>query len=357
MRRESLDFLKKLITTPSPSGFETKGTRVWLDYVKPFADKTFVDSYGNAFALLNPEGDPKVFIAGHSDEIGMIVNYIDDKGFIYPKAIGGLDYTVSRAKRVIIHSGNGPVKGVLGATAIHIWYKADAQPKQPKLHEQYIDIGVSSKKAAEKLVKVGDPITYIDDFEMLKGAVAVGRAFDDRIGTFTAAEVLRLCSREKRKLKACIVAVSAVQEEITQGGAKMAAQNINPDMAIVVDLSHSTDSPGIDPKEFGDIKLGKGPVLTFGSVNHPAMLGRLESVAKKNKIEIQREATGSRTYTDADVVFTAHKGIPTITLGIPNRYMHTPVEMINLKDLEKLSDLATAFALDLKSKERFSVKV
>src|SRR3990167_8028139 len=201
MRKESLDFLKRLITTPSPSGFETKGTKVWLDYVKPFADKTFIDSYGNAFAVLNPDGDPKIFIAGHSDEIGMMVNYIDDKGFIYPKAIGGLDFTVSRAKRVIIHSKNGPLKGVLGATAIHIWYKADTPPKQPKLHEQYIDIGVSSKKEAEKLVKIGDPITYIDDFEMLKGEVAVGRAFDNKIGTFTAAETLRLCAKEKKKLR------------------------------------------------------------------------------------------------------------------------------------------------------------
>lgn len=357
MRKESLDFLKRLITTPSPSGFETKGTKVWLDYVKPFADKTFTDSYGNAYAVLNPNGDPKVFIAGHSDEIGMMVNYIDDKGFIYPKAIGGLDYTVSRAKRVTIHTANGPVRGVLGATAIHIWYRADSQPKQPKLHEQFIDIGVPSKKEAEKLVKVGDPITYMDDFEMLKGDIAVGRGFDNRIGTFTAAETLRLCAKEKKKLKACIVAVSAVQEEITQGGARIAAQNIDPDLALVIDVTHSTDSPGIDPKENGDVKLGKGPALTYGSVNHPAILKRLEDVAKKKKIAIQREANGSRTYTDADVVFTVHKGVPTVTLGLPNRYMHTPVEMINLKDLEKLTDLSAAFALDLKSKERFEVKI
>lgn len=357
MRKESLDFLKKLITTPSPSGFETKGTKVWLDYVKPFADRTFTDSYGNAFAILNPGGDPKVFIAGHSDEIGMMINYIDDKGFIYPTAIGGLDFTVSRAKRVNIHSSRGSVRGVLGATAIHLWYKSDSSPKPPKLHEQFIDIGVSSKKEAEKLVSVGDPITFVDDFEILRGELAVGRGFDNRIGTFTAAETLRLCAKDKKKLKACIIAVSAVQEEITQGGARMAAQNINPDIAIVIDVTHSTDSPGIDPKEHGDVKIGKGPVLTYGSVNHPAMLKRFEEVGKKKKIELQKEANGSRTHTDADVVFTVHKGVPTVSLGLPNRYMHTTVEMINLKDLEKLADLTTAFALDLKSKERFEVKI
>ena len=357
MQKESLEFLKQLITTPSPSGFENRGTKVWLDYVKTFADKTYTDSYGNAFAILNPSGDPKVFLAGHSDEIGMMVNYIDDRGFVYSKAIGGVDFTVSRAKRVTIHTAKGGVRGVLGATAIHLWFKTSGEPKTPKLHEQFIDIGTKNKKETEKLVQVGDPITYVDDFELLREEKAVGRAFDNRVGTFTAAETLRLCASNKKSLKACLVAVSAVQEEITQGGARIAAQHINPDVAVVVDVTHATDSPGIDPKEFGDVKLGSGPAITYGSVNHPGVVKRFEAVAKKKKIPVQREANGSRTSTDADVVFNVHSGVPTVTLGLPNRYMHTPVEMIHLKDLTQLCDLTAGFVLDLKAKERFKIAI
>ncbi|MFC2074964.1 M42 family metallopeptidase [Bdellovibrionota bacterium] len=354
MRTESLNFLKKLVTTPSPSGFETRGTKVWLDYVKKFADKTYSDSYGNAYAILNPDGDPKIFISGHSDEIGLMVNYIDDKGFIYATPIGGIDYSVSRGKRLTIHSEKGPVPGVIGATAIHIWGREDTK-KIPKIHEQAIDIGVKNKKEAEKLVQVGDPITYIDDFTTLGKDIAVARAFDNRIGTFTAAETLRICS--SKKINACLIAVSAVQEEITMGGARIAANRINPDVAIVVDVTHATDSPGIDPKRYGDVKLGSGPAITYGSINHPAVLKRLEEIAKKKKLPVQREANGSRTGTDADAVFNSHCGIPTVTLGLPNRYMHTPSEMISLNDLTQLCDLTAGFVLSLKTKERFKVEI
>ncbi len=242
MRQQSLSFLKKLVNTPSPSGHESRGQRVWLDYVKAFADETFSDAYGNCVALLNKGGAPRLMLAAHADEIAMTVNYINEEGFIYVRKLGGIDAAITKAQRVVIHTRNGPVNGVVGNVAPHLT-KADKKRKIPEIHDLFIDIGVTSRKEAEKLVHVGAPITLVDEFELLRNDLAIARAFDNRIGTFAVAEALRLLNESKRRLNAEISAVSNIMEETGLFGARQIAYSIKPDLALVVDVTHATDYP------------------------------------------------------------------------------------------------------------------
>ncbi|MBX7157430.1 MAG: M42 family metallopeptidase [Verrucomicrobiae bacterium] len=358
MREASLNFLQTLLETPSPSGFETKGQRVWLDYVSKFADEVETDSYGNCYAILNPKGTPKVLLGGHSDELGFMVNYISDAGFIYFKGIGGVDNTLIRGQRVTVHGRKGSVAGVTGLLAIHL-QESDDRKKVPGIHEMYIDVGAGSKKEAEEWVQIGDAITYSVGFQFLgegKKRIAA-RGCDNRIGTFAAAEGVRLASENRKQLKACVVAASTIQEENGLYGASMAGYRVKPDVALVVDVTHATDIPSCSKEKFGDVKLGKGPVISFGSANHPMVNERLEKVASKNKMALQREINPRCTGTDADAIFIQHGGIPTASIGLPNRYMHSPVEVIELSDLEAIGDLLGSFALDLKSDEMFQVRI
>jgi endoglucanase len=356
MRDKSLKFLEKLINTPSPSGFETRGQRVWLDYVKPFAEATETDSYGNAVAWLNKGGSPRLMFAAHGDEIGMTVNFINSEGFIYVRRLGGVDPAITKAQRVTIHTRNGPVRGVVGNVAPHLM-KLDHKPKPPKIHDLFIDIGVSSRKEAEKLIRIGDPITLADEFELLRNDLAIARAFDNRIGTFAVAEALRLLSDKTRNLRAEICAVSNIQEEVGCLGARQIAYSLQPDVAVVVDVTHATDYPTVNYAQHGDIKLGRGPTLTHGGPNHSEVVKRLEEVAASKKIKLQHEAISSTSGTDTDVIFWTRGGIPSALISLPNRYMHSPVEVVNLKDLEEIPELMSAFALSLKKGERFAVRV
>jgi endoglucanase len=231
MREASLHFLKTLVNTPSPVGHETRGQRVWLDYAKQFADETFSDAYGNCVAVLNKGGGPRVMLAAHADEIAMAVNYIDDNGFIYVRRMGGVDAAITKAQRIVIHTRGGAVKGVVGNVAPHLT-KMDGEPKLPKIHDIFIDIGVSSRKEAEQLIRVGDPITLTDEFDILRGDLAVARAFDNRIGTFAVAEALRLLKESKAKLNCEVCAVSNVQEEVGLLGARQIAYSLHPDIAL-----------------------------------------------------------------------------------------------------------------------------
>jgi putative aminopeptidase FrvX len=219
MREQSVEFLRKLVNTPSPVGHETRGQRVWLDYAKKYADETFSDAYGNCVAVLNKGGSPRVMLAGHADEIAMAVNYITDDGYIYVRKMGGVDAAITKAQRVTIHSRKGPVKGVVGNVAPHLM-KEEKDPRPPKIHEIFIDIGVKSRKEAMELVQIADPITLADEFDLLRNDLAVARAFDNRIGTFSVAEALRLLKESKAKLKAEVCAVSNVQEEVGLLGAR-----------------------------------------------------------------------------------------------------------------------------------------
>ena len=356
MRAASLGFLRSLVNTPSPSGHEIRGQRVWLDYVRPFAQETFSDAYGNCVAVLNKGGSPRLMLAGHADEIALAVNFIDPDGFVYVRKLGGVDPAITKAQRVVIHTRQGPVKAVVGNVAPHL-SKTEKDRKLPEIHELFIDLGAGSRKEAEKLVQVGDPITLVDEFDLLRGDLAVARAFDNRVGTFAVAEALRLLSQSTHRLKAQVCAVSNIMEETGLFGARQIAYALKPDVAVVVDVTHATDYPTVSKAMHGDVKIGKGPTLTHGGCNHPEVVARLEAVARKQRIKLQHEAMSATSGTDTDAIFWTRGGIPSGLVSLPNRYMHSPVELVSLKDLEQIPELLAGFALSLKEGEAFKVKI
>jgi endoglucanase len=296
-------------------------------------------------------------LAGHADEIAMTVNFITKEGFIHVRKVGGIDPAIMRGQRVNIHTRNGAVRGVIGNVAPHLTKQEPGERKVPKMEELFIDIGVRSRPEGEKVVRIGDPITLVDEFEMLRGDVAIARAFDNRIGTFAVAETLRLLRQGEKKPKAEILAVSNIMEEVGLLGARQIAYTLKPDVALVVDVTHATDYPCVNQCAHGDIKLGHGPTVTHGGCNHPEVIARIEAVAKQQKIKLQHEAMSNSSGTDTDVIFWTRGGIPSGLISLPNRYMHSPVEVVNLKDLEQIPELLAAFALSLKSGEEFKVKI
>ena len=357
MNKRSLQFLETLVNTPSPSGHESRGLRVWMDYAGQYADETYSDAYGNCVAVLNKGGGPRLMLAGHADEIGMTVNFIDDDGYVYVRRLGGTNPAITKAQRVTIHSHKGPIKGVVGSVAPHLMRTETGAPKVPKIHEVFIDIGVGSRKAAEKLIRVGDPITLNDQFELLRGDLAVARAFDNRVGTWAVAETLRLLQSGKAKLNAEVCAVANTMEEVGLFGARQIAYSLHPDIALVMDVTHATDYPTVDKRQHGDIKVGQGPTVTHGNCNHPEVIKRVEQVAKRLKINLQHEAISSTSGTDTDAVFWTRGGIPSGLISLPNRYMHSPVEVVSLKDLEQIPQLMAGFAKSLKKGDQFKVKI
>lgn len=356
MRAESLQFLETLVNTPSPVGHETRGQRVWLDYVSAFADETYSDAYGNCVAVANRSGSPRIMLAGHADEIAMTVNHITDEGFIYVRRAGGINPAITRAQRAVVHTRSGPVPGVFGSVAPHLT-KGDDKKEEPKIHDLFLDIGTSSRAETLKLVRIGDPITLGDRFERLRGDRVVARAFDNRIGTWAVAETLRILRGKKKKFAAEVCAVSNVQEEVGLLGARQIAYSLKPDVAVVVDVTHATDVPTVDKRQHGDIKLGAGPTLTHGGSNHPEVVARLESCAGQEGIQLQHEATSSTSGTDADAIFWTRGGIPCALISLPNRYMHSPVEVISLTDLERIPELMAAFVLSVRKGEEFKVRI
>ena len=280
MRKESLEFLRNLLTSASPSGFESPGQKVWCEYARKYADEVRTDSYGNAVAVLNPGGSPKVMFDAHVDELGLIVKHIDKDGYLYFQQIGGVDPALLRGKRVDIHTAKGVVRGVVGAVPIHL-QERDKDPKPPKIHDLFIDIGAKDAKEAAKRVAVGDPMTFIDDFELLTDRLIVARACDDRVGAWAALDALRMIASRRKELKAAVYACSSVQEEVGLHGARMSVMNVQPDVAIAVEVTHATDVPGIDVKRFGEVKMGKGPTVSIGRENHPVVVDLLRKIAKR----------------------------------------------------------------------------
>jgi putative aminopeptidase FrvX len=284
------------------------------------------------------------------------VNFINPEGFIYVRKLGGIDPAITRAQRVVIHTRNGPVKGVVGNVPPHLT-KVEKERKIPEIHELFIDIGASKKEEAEKLVRIGDPVTLEDTFDILRGDLVVARAFDNRIGTFAVAEALRICKESRKKLQAEVCAVSNVMEEVGCLGARQIAYNLQPNVAVVVDVTHATDYPTVNQQMHGAIKIGQGPTLTHGGCNHPDVVGRLEQIAKQEKIPLQHEAMSATSGTDTDVIFWTRGGIASGLVSLPNRYMHSPVEVVSLKDLEQIPRLLAGFALSLKKGEQFKLKI
>ena len=344
MRRESLKFLRELLDAPSPSGFEGPAQRVVREYLRRYADEVRTDVHGNVIAVKNPEGKPRVMLAGHCDEVGFAVSHISDEGFIHFQAIGGVDVAVVIGQKVIIHTKNGPVTGVVGRKAIHL-LEGGERDKVPKLHQLWIDIGAKDRKEAEGLVSLGDPITFATQFELMRNEVALARHFDDKIGVFAVCEVMRLLSN--KQLSAALYVVSTVQEEIGLRGARTSAFGINPDVGIAVDVEHATDHPGSDKKREGDVKLGKGPVLYRGANINPVVGEMLIEIAKKKRIPYQFKVVTGGTGTDANAIQITRAGVAAGLVGIPNRYMHSPVELVSLRDVENAVKLLAAFVESL----------
>jgi putative aminopeptidase FrvX len=354
------NFLIELVNTYGPTGFEAPVVKLWCDYLQPFADEVYTDAYGNGYAVLNPAGDPTVVLTGHADEIGLMITHIDDNGFLWVGSLGGYDAKLLPAMRVKVLAKGGELPGVIGAMPPHMQHPeaGDKELKRYKFGENiYIDIGAKSKAEAEQHVRVGDCAVLDYGFMELNGELVAGRGLDNKIGIWAAAEGLRRCTAAKDKLKAKVVAVATVQEEIGGYGARMSAFRIEPHVALAVDVTQSVDHPGTDKKKWGEQRLGGGPVVAHGSACHPEVVARLTRLAKRLRIDLQHEASPNYTGTDADSIYTTRAGIPTAVVGLPQRYMHSPVETIHLGDLENVARLLAAFCQELKPAERFAVKV
>ncbi len=353
MRRQSLAFLEELVNAPSPSGFEQPAQSVVREYVTAYADEVMTDVMGNVIARLNPEGKPRVMLAGHCDEIGFMVRYVTDEGFLHFAPIGGVDAHLVPGQKVTIHSASGPVLGVVGKKAIHLM-EPEERTKVLQFHQQWIDIGAAGRADAEKRVSVGDPITFATTFERLNGDIAVARGFDDKMGSFVVMEALRLVSRARPK--AALFAVSTVQEEVGLRGATTSAFAVEPDVTIAVDVTHGTDYPDADKKRFGETKLGGGPVLHRGANMNPVVTKRLVAAAKKAGIDYQMIGVPGRSGTDAWAMQLVRGGTASAVVSVPLRYMHTPIEVLHLGDLEDAAKLLAAFVTGLSASVDFIPK-
>lgn len=347
MREESLSFLRRLLEAPSPSGFEQPAQRVWREYVKTFADTVSTDRHGNVIAAINPKGRPRVMLAGHCDELGFMINYVNDQGFLHFKAIGGHDLGIVPGRRVLIHTRNGPVRGVIGKRAIHLMTEEERKNPKPKIEDYWIDVAAKDKAEAKSLVEIGDPVTYTVAYEELRNGYAVSRAFDDKAGAFAVAEGLRLIAAGRSGLAAAVFAVSTVQEEVGLRGAHTSAFGIDPDIGVAVDVTHATDSPDMDKRKIGEVNLGGGPAIARGANFSPIVFDRLVDAAKKSGIPFQVEGEPRGTGTDANVIQLTRAGVAAGLVSLPLRYMHTTVEMIALRDVEQTAQLLTTFCLDL----------
>ena len=352
--KNSENFLEKYLNTASPTGFESKGQTVRLDYRQPYIDSYIVDTYGSVVGVINPEAKYKVVIEAHADEISWFVHYITDKGYIYLRRNGGSDHQIAPSKRVNIHTDKGMVKAVFGWPAIHT-RRGGAKEESPKTDNIFLDCGCGSKKEVEALgIHVGCVVTYEDEFMVLNKSNYVGRALDNRMGGFMIAEVARLLHENKVKLPFGLYITNAVQEEIGLRGAQMIAERIKPDIAIVTDVCHDTNTPMIKKIVEGDLSSGKGPVLTYGPAVQNNLLKFIIDQAKKNKIDFQRLAASRSTGTDTDAFAYSNMGVASALISLPLRYMHTTVEMCSKDDVNSVIELIYQTLISLKKDQTFN---
>lgn len=346
MDKISKEFLYKYLNNVSPTGHEYSGQKIWLDYIRNYIDEYITDNYGTVVGVINPASKYKVVIEAHADEISWFVNYITKEGYIYVIRNGGSDFQIAPSKKALIHTDKGPVPAVFGWPAIHV-----RDPKsEPKMNEETIvlDCGCNSEKEVAKLgIHVGHVVTFNDELMELNKKYLVGRALDNRIGGFMIAEVARRLHEKKIKLPYGLYITNAVQEEIGLKGAEMIASNIKPDLAIVTDVCHDTQSPHYNKIKEGDLKAGSGPVLTYAPAVQNNVLRHLILVAEKNKIPFQRAASSRYTGTDTDAFAYSGSGVPSALISLPLKYMHTTVEMAHFKDIEDIIKLFIAFLLQL----------
>lgn len=342
-------FLVDLLNARSPSGYEFEAQAVLDQHMKGVAEVYDKDALGNRMAMWNVKGPLTVMLAGHMDELGLIITYIDERGFLYFDTIGGHDNALISGRRVEILTEKGVVRGITGKRAVHLMLPEERK-KTPELHELWIDIGAKDKKEALNRVSIGDVAVYDQSFMPLEGSLAVARAFDDKAGCYVVMEVLKRVAKAKKKLYAKLVSVATTQEEIGVRGATTAAYHVNPDIAIAVDVTHATDHPTTDPKRHGSCQLGAGPMICRGPNINPMVFDQLIRCAKDLKIPYQVEADARPTGTDARVLQMARSGVATGLVSIPLRYMHTPSEMVDLNDIEATVELLVAFVSALGSK-------
>jgi putative aminopeptidase FrvX len=347
----SKEFLYKYLNNPSPTGFESSGQQIWMDYVRPFVDEFIVDTYGTAVGVVNPKADYKVVLEAHADEISWFVNYITKDGYIYVRKNGGSDHAIAPSMRVNIHTDKGIVKGVFGWPAIHV---RENDKDQPTLKNLTIDIGCENKEEVEALgVHVGCVITFVDELTELNGKYFVGRALDNRIGGYMIAEVLRLLKENNIKLPFGLYVVNAVQEEIGLRGAEMIAHRIKPDVAVITDVCHDTQSPMYSKIQSGDLSCGKGPVLTYGPAVQNNLLKMIIDVAQQKEIPFQRASATRSTGTDTDSFAYSNAGVASALISLPLKYMHTTVETVSQKDVDDVIRLMYEFVVQLQSGHDF----
>ena len=352
INKKSEEFLTKYLNNPSPTGFESAGQKMWLNYIKPYIDSHFVDTYGTVVGVINPEAKYKVVIEAHADEISWFVHYITKDGFIYLRRNGGSDHQIAPSKRVNIHTEKGMVKAVFGWPAIHT--RTLSNEKAPKLDNIFLDCGAKNKEEVENLgIHVGCVVTYEDDFIILNKKQYVGRALDNRIGGFMIAEVARLLHTNKVKLPFGLYITNSVQEEVGLRGAQMIVESIKPDVAIVTDVCHDTGTPMIDKIKQGDTKCGNGPVLTYGPAVQNNLLNLIIDTAKENKIPFQRIAASRATGTDTDAFAYANGGVASALISLALRYMHTTVESVAKNDVENVIRLIYNSLQNIKNNQDF----
>lgn len=348
----STRFLYEYLNNPSPTGFESSGQKIWLNYLKPYIDEYFVDTYGTAVGIINPKAPYKVVIEAHADEISWFVHYITKEGFIYLRRNGGSDHQIAPSMRVNIQTEKGIVKGVFGWPAIHV--RDAGKEEAPSLKNIFLDVGCKSAREVEDLgIHVGCVCTYEDELMELNNRFYVGRALDNRIGGFMIAEVARLLKENKDKLPFGLYIVNSVQEEVGLNGATMIARKINPNVAIVTDVCHDTQSPMMNKITSGDISCGKGPVLSYAPAVQNNLLKLVIEAAKKNKIDFQRQAASRSTGTDTDAFAYSTDGIASALISLPLRYMHTTVESVHKQDVEEVIRLIYHTVKSIKNNQDF----
>ncbi|MEQ9465869.1 MAG: M42 family metallopeptidase [Ekhidna sp.] len=352
MDKKSRDFLFKYLNNAAPTGFEMEGQKIWLDYIKPYVDDYVVDTYGSVYGVVNPDAKYKVVIEAHADEISWFVNYITDKGYIYVVRNGGSDHQIAPSMRVNLHTKKGIVKGIFGWPAIHVRKeKEDA----PTLKNICIDVGAESKEEVEKMgIHVGTVATFQDELFEMNKKYFVGRALDNRAGGFMIAEVVRRISENKVKLPFGLYVVNSVQEEIGLRGAEMISRRIKPDVAIVTDVTHDTQSPMYDKITSGDMAAGKGPAITYGPAVQNNVRDMIIKVAEKNKIPYQRMAASRTTGTDTDAFAYSDIGVASALISLPLKYMHTTVETVHSEDVENVIRLIYETVIQIKTGQDFT---
>ena len=352
INKKSEKFLEIYLNNPSPTGFESSGQKIWLDYIKPYIHDYFVDTYGTVVGIINPQAKYKVVIEAHADEISWFVHYITKDGFIYLRRNGGSDHQIAPSKRVNIHTKKGMVKAIFGWPAIHT--RTAANEKSPKLDNIFLDCGAKNKEEVEKLgIHVGCVVTYEDKFMFLNDKYYVGRALDNRVGGFMIAEVARLVYQNKLKLPFGLYITNSVQEEVGLRGAQMIVEQIKPNVAIVTDVCHDTGTPMLEKIKQGDTKCGDGPVLTYGPAVQNNLLDLIINTATKNKIPFQRAAASRSTGTDTDAFAYATGGVASALISLSLRYMHTTVETVAKEDVENVIRLIYESLKNIKSNHNF----